>query len=52
MDNSFKYVKNNGISTETEYPAPYSAKKNFFCKKTGGEFKIKSWVDVPAGNVD
>ena len=43
MDNAFKFVKDHGIVTETEYP--YVAKQNT-CKIPEGPFKISGFTDV------
>jgi C1A family cysteine protease len=43
MDNAFKFVKDNGIVHEDEYP--YVAKQNK-CKTTTGPFKISGYVDI------
>jgi cathepsin L len=43
MDNCFKYVIDNGICSEKDYP--YSAADGV-CKKCKSVFKIKSFVDV------
>ena len=43
MDNAFKYVKANGIVTESEYP--YKAVKQT-CSKNAGPFKISGFTDI------
>lgn len=43
MDNAFKFVKDNGIVHESEYP--YVAKKNA-CKMATGPFKISGFTDI------
>ena len=43
MDNAFKFVKDNGIVHEDEYP--YKAVKQA-CSKTGGDFKISGFTDI------
>ena len=43
MDNAFKFVKDNGIVHEDEYP--YVARQNA-CKKTTGPFKISGFTDI------
>ena len=43
MDNAFKFVKDNGIVHEDEYP--YKAVKQT-CSKTGGDFKISGFTDI------
>ena len=45
MDNAFKFVRDNGIVHEDEYP--YVAKVNT-CKKATGDFKISGFTDVKA----
>jgi hypothetical protein len=45
MDNCFKYVIANGITTESAYP--YTGVKGT-CKTNGGAFKIASYTDVKA----
>lgn len=47
MDNAFKYVIANGITTEQAYP--YTGVQGT-CKVNGGSFKITSYTDVPANN--
>lgn len=49
MDNAFKYVEKYGITTEDKYP--YHAVSGR-CKSKGGDFKISSFHDVAAGDVD
>jgi C1A family cysteine protease len=49
MDYAFTYVEANGITLESEYP--YTAVDGT-CSATGGDFKISSYVDVAAGDVD
>jgi len=49
MDNAFKYIIANGITTEDKYPYKPSDGK---CKTAGGDFKIKSFKDVAAGDVN
>jgi len=51
MDNAFKYLESNAIETEAAYP--YVAKKNtcaYVASK--GQFKVTSFVDVPANQPD
>jgi C1A family cysteine protease len=43
MDNAFKFVIKNGITTEEKYP--YVAKQNT-CKIQGGDFKITGFKDI------
>lgn len=43
MDNAFKFIKNNGISSQAEYP--YKGIKQT-CAKSTGSYKISSFVDV------
>jgi C1A family cysteine protease len=43
MDNAFKFVKDNGIVQENEYP--YKAVKQT-CSKTTGDFKISGFTDI------
>lgn len=43
MNNAFKYVKENGIVTEAEYP--YKAVQGT-CQQDGGSFKISGVVDA------
>jgi len=47
MDNCFKYVIDNGICSEKDYP--YSATDSE-CKKCDSVFKIKSFVDITAND--
>jgi C1A family cysteine protease len=47
MDNAFKYVRDNGIVHEDEYP--YTAKKQT-CSKNAGDFKISGFTDVKSCN--
>lgn len=47
MDNAFKYVRDNGIVTETEYP--YKAVKQT-CKTNSGSFKISGYTDIKSCN--
>lgn len=47
MDDAFKYVIANGITTESAYPYTGVQGK---CKVNGGAFKIKSYTDIPKGN--
>lgn len=47
MDNAFKFVKNNGITLESEYP--YKGVKQE-CQKSTGEFKINGFVDLKTCN--
>jgi len=47
MDNAFKFVRDHGIVTESEYP--YKAVKQA-CSKNSGDFKISGFTDVSAGN--
>jgi C1A family cysteine protease len=47
MDNAFKYVKQNGIVHEDEYP--YKAVKQT-CKINSGPFKIGGFVDIKTCN--
>jgi len=47
MDNAFKFVIDNGITTESAYP--YKA-VGAECKIQGGSFKISKFTDIPAGN--
>lgn len=49
MDNAFKYVIANGISTEDQYP--YRGRTQS-CKAKSGSFKISSFVDIEKDNVD
>jgi len=49
MDNGFKYVIDNGIATEAEYSYEPVTRS---CAKNGGAFKISSYTDVAAGDVD
>jgi hypothetical protein len=47
MDNAFKYVEKNGITTESKYPyQPVTGT----CKTQGGAFKITGFHDVPSGS--
>jgi C1A family cysteine protease len=49
MDNAFKFVIKNGIAAEDKYPyKPVSGK----CTLKTGDFKISSFTDVEAGDVD
>lgn len=49
MDNAFKYVMKNGITSEDKYPyRPVSGR----CKVKSGDFKISSFHDVEQGDVD
>lgn len=43
MDNAFKYVHDNGLVHEDEYP--YQAKLQI-CKVQGGDFKISGYTDI------
>ena len=43
MDNAFKFVKDNGIVHESEYP--YVARKQT-CKQSTGDFKISGYTDI------
>ena len=43
MDNAFKFVKDNGIVHEDEYP--YKAVKQT-CKQATGDFKISGFTDI------
>lgn len=47
MDNAFKYMIQNGITTESAYP--YVAKEQK-CKIKGGDYKPKSYLDVKSGD--
>jgi hypothetical protein len=47
MDDAFKYVIANGITTESAYPYTGVQGK---CKVNGGAFKISSYTDIPKGN--
>ena len=48
MDNAFKYVRDKGLSLQTEYP--YKAVDQS-CKTTGSnKFKISGYTDVPANS--
>ena len=44
MDNAFKYVKDHGICSESDYP--YNAVKHSKCKIDGGSFKISGFTDI------
>lgn len=49
MDNAFKWVMKNGITSEDKYPyRPVSGS----CKVKSGDFKIKDFTDVAEGDVD
>ena len=47
MTNAFKYVRDKGIVTETEYP--YKPVKQT-CKQDGGPFKITSYIEIKTCN--
>jgi len=51
MDNAFKYVEQNPLELESDYP--YTAKKDFFChyKSDKGVGKVTSFKDVLPQNV-
>jgi cathepsin L len=51
MDSAFKYVEENPLETESEYP--YTAKKDFFChyKKEEGVGKVAGFNDVTPNSV-
>lgn len=48
MDDAFKYVEANGITTESAYP--YTAVDGT-CSVSGGAFKIRGYTDVAFGDV-
>lgn len=43
MDSAFAFIRDRGITTENDYP--YIAKTEY-CKKSGGDLKIKGFIDV------
>jgi len=49
MDNGFKFVEKNGITTEDKYA--YTARDQK-CKVKGGDFKITGHKDVAAGDAN
>lgn len=49
MDYAFKYIIDHGITTESAYPYRAVDQK---CKVDGGDYKIKKFTDVRAGDVD
>jgi len=49
MDNAFKYVKESGICSESDYP--YTARDGT-CKSCSSVVKLASYSDVPAKNLD
>jgi len=49
MDRAFTYIKNNGITTEADYP--YTATKTKCVKQTADLSHLSSFTDVAAGCV-
>lgn len=44
MDSAFNYVKDHGITSESEYP--YTARDGNTCKINSGSFKCSGYVDI------
>jgi len=49
MDSAFEYIRDKGITTESDYP--YKGKDQA-CAKNGGDLKLTGFVDIDAGNTN